>query len=360
MPTSGNFVQRHAEAVSLLHNVEVLHAVGDPNQTELFVFDDQVINGVRTLVVYYRKTKIPVINFLRRMKAYFLGFPKMKKPNLVHANVMRKDMLFAVYLKKRYGLPFVVSEHWSGFREVNQHTISFLAKRVVWLIGNQASFVIPVSEDLQKGLQTLGVVAPTKVIPNVVDTEVFQPIKRAINKRFTFLHVSNLVPLKNADKILQSFLSLLKQGYPFSLQIGGDGDTAFLYEKVKNSEFGEYVEIFGIQTYQEVADRMKKADCFILFSNTENQPCVIAESFATGLKVISTNVGGISEYFPVSAGILLPEVDVKLLENAMIEIYENRNLDDKENIVHYAEVTFSKRSIAQNISEVYYKILDPK
>ena len=43
-PTNGNFVQRHAEAVSLLHDVEVLHAIGYFNEKEKFVFDDQVIN----------------------------------------------------------------------------------------------------------------------------------------------------------------------------------------------------------------------------------------------------------------------------------------------------------------------------
>ena len=152
-PTNGNFVQRHAEAVSLLHDVEVLHAIGDFNQKEKFVFDDEMINGTRTLIVYYKNSKNPLQNFLRRMKAYQLGFKKMQKPDLVHGNVLHNNMLFAVSLKRKYGIPFVISEHWSGFlSKQNRKTIA-LAK----IIAKNAELVIPVSKELKKGLQVNGV-----------------------------------------------------------------------------------------------------------------------------------------------------------------------------------------------------------
>ena len=118
-PTNGNFVQRHAEALSLLHHVEILHAIGDSEQKETYVFDDKIINEIRTLIVYYRNTTNPILNFVRRMKAYQMGFFKMINPDLVHANVLQKSMLFAVYLKWKFKIPFVVTEHWSGFLKIN-------------------------------------------------------------------------------------------------------------------------------------------------------------------------------------------------------------------------------------------------
>jgi hypothetical protein len=42
------------------------------------------------------------------MKAYQLGFKKMQKPDLVHGNVLHNNMLFAVSLKRKYGIPFVI------------------------------------------------------------------------------------------------------------------------------------------------------------------------------------------------------------------------------------------------------------
>ncbi|MBL7878650.1 MAG: hypothetical protein JNN23_02125, partial [Chryseobacterium gambrini] len=48
-PTNGNFVQRHAEAVSLLHDVEILHTIGDSEQNESYIFEENHINGVKTI-----------------------------------------------------------------------------------------------------------------------------------------------------------------------------------------------------------------------------------------------------------------------------------------------------------------------
>jgi glycosyltransferase involved in cell wall biosynthesis len=101
-----------------------------------------------------------------------------------------------------------------------------------------------------------------------------------------------------------------------------------------------------MQSIQEVAERMKRSDCFILFSNDENQPCVIAESFASGLLVISTNVGGVSEFLPENFGILLDFPNENLLDE------HHRNA-----LQSYAERTFSVEKIGEQYSEIYADIL---
>ncbi|MGC4128188.1 MAG: glycosyltransferase [Bergeyella sp.] len=354
--TNGNFVQRHAEAVSMLHHVEVLHSIGDFNQREKFIFDDKIINGIRTLIVYYKNTKNPVLNFIRRMKAYSLGFKKMNKPDLVHANVHHNSMMFAVYLKKRFKIPFVITEHWTALRKINENKTSKGIKMTARTIGNHASKILPVSKDLASGLRNLGMRTSMKVIPNVVDTSLFSP-KKTENKEFTFIHVSNLIPRKNPEKILNVALKLLEKGYVFRLQIGGDGDISKIKDIAKKSDYQDKIEIFGIQTLPEIADRMRRSDCFILFSDDENQPCVIAEAFASGIKVISTNVGGISEFFPENAGILLDSVDENLLEAAMIHLLENKD-SDSEFLVNYANSVFSEKTIAEEYSKIYSEVLE--
>ena len=355
-PTNGNFVQRHAEAVSLLHDVEVLHAIGDFNQKEKFVFDDEMINGIRTLIVYYKNSKNPLQNFLRRMRAYQLGFKKMQKPDLVHGNVLHNNLLFAVYLKKKFGIPFVVTEHWTALREINRNKLPFQKKMIAKFIGNQSSMLLPVSKDLEKGLKSLPINTKMKVVPNVVDDTVFKP-KTSENEKITFIHVSSLIPRKNPEKIIEAAINLWKKGFDLNLKIGGDGDIKPLMNQIEKSSFRDKIEIFGELTISEVAEKMKNADCFILFSDDENQPCVIAESFASGIKVISTNVGGISEFFPDNFGILLEKVDVKLLEEAMIKVLNSELNSSKKEISHYAEQTFSKQKIAEKFSEIYNQVL---
>lgn len=358
-PTNGNFVQRHAEAVSLLHDVEILHAIGDLNQNQLYVYDEKIINGIKTLVVYYKNTRNPVINFYRRMSAYKKGFKRLQMPDLIHGNVLHNTMLFAVYLKKKYKIPFVLTEHWTALRKVNSRKTSHIIKLWARFIGNKADFILPVSYDLQNGLQNLMITTPMMVVPNVVNTALFKS-KEVLKKDFTFIHVSNLIPRKNPEKILDAAISLLKEGYRFKIQIGGDGDEAIvrsLKKLVDQNWVADHIEIFGMQEIDKIAERMQYSDCFILFSDDENQPCVIAESFASGLRVISTDVGGIKEFFPNEGGILLNKADVKLLKNSMIKMLQT-DFSHQEKLVHFAKENFSSKCIAMKFDEIYRKILN--
>lgn len=358
-PTNGNFVQRHAEAVSLVHNVEILHTIGDFDQDEKYLFDDRLINGIRTLIVYYKNSKNPVKNFFRRMKAYNKGFSKLQKPDLVHANILHNNMLFAVYLKKKYKIPFVVTEHWTALRKINAEITSKIIKQTAVIIGNQAEFILPVSNDLLLGLKDLGIKSKMMVVPNVVNTQLFIPQRKA-DTEFTFIHVSNLIPRKNPEKILDVALNLLDKGFVFRFQLGGDGNDEILNKlrnKVENSKFSDKITVFGIQTLNEIADRMGSSNCFILFSEDENQPCVIAESFASEIKVISTNVGGIGEFFPDNAGILLKKVDEAELYSAMVKMLKHDRNDDLSFLSQYAKDTFSQEMIAMKFSAIYAQVL---
>lgn len=356
-PTNGNFVQRHAEAVSLLHDVEVLHTIGNFNQKEKFVFDDQIINGIRTLIVYYKNSKNPLQNFLRRMKAYQLGFKKMQKPDLVHGNVLDNNMLFAVYLKRKYGIPFVISEHWSIFQEQNHVKISKSASFLAKKIAEKASFILPVTENLILGLQKLGITTPMKVLGNVVDTDLFSP-KFEKSEKFTFLHISNLIALKNPEKIIKAAIDLYQINSHFELQIGGDGDLKPLQKIIRENNAEGYIKTFGMLSLEKVSEKMKTANCFILFSDYENQPCVILESLASGIPVIATKVGGISELLNEKRGILIEKKYGQELLEAMKNMLEKHvELESSESLRKYVVENFSKSVIAEKFSEIYKQVL---
>jgi len=95
-----------------------------------------------------------------------------------------------------------------------------------------------------------------------------------------------------------------------------------------------------------------------LFSNYENLPCVIIESFACGVPVISTNVGGISEYFPENFGYLINPRDETALENSILKIY-NQEISPSKEIMHkYAQDNFGIDSISEKFSSLYVKSLN--
>lgn len=356
-PTNGNFVQRHAEAVAQIHDVEILHAIGDPNQKETYFFDEKINNNIRTIIVYYQQTGNSGVNFFRRMMAYKKGFSKMNRPDLVHANVLHNNMLFAVYLKKRYKIPFVVTEHWSGFLRINRHKLSKIKLFVAKNIAQKASYILPVSRYLLNDLKEIGFNNNMEVVENVVDTELFQH-KNKNNEKFVFLHISNLIALKNPQKIITVANRLSKEFRNFELQIGGDGDTETLKELIKYYHAESFISTFPMLSSKEVEEKMRASDCFVLFSDNETQGCVLLESLSTGTPAIATNVGGIPEIINDRNGILISNSEDELYE-AMKKVLTNKaNFDTPEKLHDYIDSRFSMRKIAEKFDQIYQKILN--
>lgn len=354
-PTNGNFVQRHAEAVASLHEVEILHAIGDPAQDQEFIFDDQTINGIRTLIVYYKNSKNPVLNFRNRMQAYQKGFLKLQKPDLVHANILHNSMLFAVYLKEKYKIPFVISEHWSGFLQVNRSKLSFVSILTARYIARKASCLLPVSTILMDNLKELKIGKKFKVIGNVINTELFFPEEKQ-NKTFAFLHISNLIPLKNPDVIIEAAFRLRKDFKNFELQIGGDGDVERLNKLIKKYDGQNYIKIFGEISHSEVAEKMKKSSCFVLFSDYESFSCVLLESLSSGVPVIATRVGAIPEIIGENHGVVIEKSEEELYTAMKNMLNGNYKADLSEKLHQYVVENFSVSAIAREFNQVYKNI----
>ncbi|MBH1958592.1 MAG: glycosyltransferase [Flavobacteriia bacterium] len=356
-PTNGNFVQRHAEAVSQLHHVEVLHAIGDPTQKEKFIFEDEMINGVRTLIVYYQQSANPALNFIRRMQAYRKGFAKIHKPDLVHANVLQNNLLFALYLKKKYKIPFIVTEHWSGFLRINRHRLSKFQLYAAKKIAGNASYLLPVSQYLLQDLKMLGFKNKMEVIQNVVNTNLFH-LKSAAPEKFTFLHISNLIPLKNPEKIIAASLRLHKKISDFELHIGGDGDVESLDQLVKEFNAESFIKTFPMLTLNEVSEKMRESTCFILFSDYENFPCVLLESLSTGTPAIATKVGGIPEIINSKNGILISNSEDELYGAMKKVLTRKSEFGDPKKLHQFVEDHFSMGKIADRFDKIYRQVLN--
>jgi len=356
-PSNGNFVQRHAEAVSRRHHVEVLHAIGDYDQKEKYVVDDKMINGIRTLIVYYRNSGNPFQNFYRRMKSYQLGFSRIQKPDLVHANVLHNSMLFAVYLKKKFKIPFVVTEHWTAFQEEDLEKTSFFIKQTAKYISGNAEFILPVSCNLKDSLILMGITTPMKVISNVVNTDVFTIKTKEEDNTVKFLHVSSLIARKRPLDIINAVVKLHSKGFKVSLEIGGDGDTEPLLSLVKEKNAEDYIKVFDAVRYHEVAEKMQKSDYLILFSENETQGCVILESFACGIPVISTKVGGAAELIIDGLSVGVEKNNTNHLNDVLERICEKKyTFKDQNEIRQFCVDRYSVDAIEKQFSEVYDEV----
>lgn len=372
MPTLGNFVQKHAEAVSLNSNVAALFVCSDIDCSEKFETTECTINNVFTVNVYYKKVthSIPLISQFQKatryIRAHFKGLKiisrKFGKIDLVHHNILYPAGIIAWYLKKTRNIPYIITENWTGYLPSKNNHLGFLQKTISKNIAGNASCITPVSKDLQDAMIHHGFKSGYEIVYNVVDISLFKPLQNiSTDRKIKFLHVSTLDDAhKNISGMLRVIAQLAKQRNDFECHFVGDGDTAPHISTAKQlSIYNNFAFFDGTKTTFEVAELMCHSNCFVLFSNYENLPCVMIEAFASGIPIVSSTVGGIPEHVSAELGLLVKPKDEKALLEALNRMIENlkANKYSSETLSNYAKENFSYEKVSEKFHCIYYRIL---
>lgn len=372
LPTNGNFVQKHAEAVALKSNVIALFVCSDTSCKKTIEVTEQTINNVFTIIVYYKKEKhfIPVFSFVQKcfryVRAYSRGFKIVRKHfkriDLVHHNILYPTGIIALYLNYFKRIPYVVTEHWTGYLPASNIYKGFLRKTITKKIANKASYLIPVSKDLQTAMEHHGFKSNYSIIPNVADVKLFYPLStKSNNGKIKLLHISTLNDVqKNISGMLRTIAKLSEQRTDFEMWFIGDGDTApHIKKAMEQGIYNSTVFFDGTKTISEVADIMRNADCFVLFSNYENLPCVMIEALASGIPIVATAIGGIPEHIDSISGILVEPGDEEELLNSLNKIFENIRAGkyDAQQLSNYAKANFSYEKVSEQFHMLYQKVL---
>lgn len=228
-------------------------------------------------------------------------------PDVVQLNVIQKQGLLALWLKKRYGIPYVIVEHWSGYLPENGmfKRLSAIKKRLYRRIAAQAEQVLCVSQRLQQAMQDCGIRAQQwGLIDNVVDGFFFEKVeskktkvesrKTKVESRKTLLHVSCFDErAKNVKGLLRAAKMLSEKRQDWKLVLVGTGvDYTDVRAFADTLDIPEgLLEWTGELTPSEVAERMHEADALVLSSRYETYGVVLAEAAAAGLPILSTPVG---------------------------------------------------------------------
>lgn len=357
-PYNGDFIQRHAEAVALMHDVSVIHIITDSSQKEQITYTFNSINNVNTHIAFIKPTQNPILKLLLFLKAFRVLIKKVSNFQIVHLNEVFPLGVFSLYLKWLKKTPYIISEHWTGYHYPNSKSISIYQKIISKIITKKASYICPVSNDLANSMRNLGLKGNYKNVPNVVDTNLFIPQKN-LDDIFTITHISNMNnDHKNIKGLLKVIAKVQEKIEKFRVQIIGENSYQYKDYASKLGINNNTIAFYDQITHKEVSEKLKNSNLFILFSNYENLPCVILEAFSCGIPVISTNVGGISEYFPNDFGKLITVNNQEKLTTHIINCYQNKyTFASKEQMHNYAKSLFSKETIASNFSELYTKSL---
>jgi glycosyltransferase involved in cell wall biosynthesis len=313
-PQEGDFIQRQLQALASNQPVYVLALFRDTSMAPLkFETVTNQHGQLHETIGYYNimPTGIKPVDGFHSTLVYARLIRKMikqhilkhGKPDLVHVHVAYRAGLAALALKKKYQIPFILTEHWSGYKNEDPagvNTMSRGKKTVIKHIIRQAQLVLPVSAGLASDIIRFVPGCRTEVVHNIVDESLFTPPAFRPVGRFRVLHVSAMGPEKRPEWVLSIFEQLRLKG-DAELVCVGEAPVHFA-ESVKKSPFANDIILTGSVSYPEVAALMKSAHALLITSKYETFSCVGAEALLSGLPVVSTPVGILPELIDQSNG----------------------------------------------------------
>ncbi|MDN3408128.1 MULTISPECIES: glycosyltransferase [unclassified Pseudoalteromonas] len=295
------------------------------------------------------------MGFLNNIIQLFIGKWIFKRylsrnsiPDVVHVHNSSSAEL-ALWVKKKYKIPFVVTEHsslmWSGYNKLSR------------LVFKESKANIAVSKRFAQHLSKQ-YNEKFYYIPNVVDTSYFQPIKfseEIYSSNFNvddaiFVSVGNLTENKNHRLAIKAFKNLVIRFKDIKLFIAGEGPERQSLEKLI-SELGLCNNVFllGKLPRNEVRELLWKSDFFVLPSKSETFGVVLIEAMAAGLPILSLQNGGSESIVNSSVGFIAKD-DREFTDNMAKLLVTPFN---KEEIIEYARLNFSQSVVSHLLKKVY-------
>ncbi len=361
-PVNGIFVREHAKAASIYNDITVIPPITSSNLVRgLYRYFETVEEGIKTVRIECKLSPIPKTNFFIHLWAVIRYLRKLTKeghkPDIIHAHVYFAGVI-AIILGKIYRIPVVITEHWTGFVTGK---LTSREKKMVRFGMNRAKIILPVSNHLENLIEFYGIKNRFCVIPNVVNTKIFNPSPfqtHRENEKKRILLVALLTPVKGVPYLLEALSKIQAKRRDFILDIVGDGSNKSEYEKM-STDFGldNLVKFHGLKSKEETAEFMRQCDFFVLPSLSENLPCVLIEAMASGIPVIATNVGGVKEMVNREVGILIPSRNVNALTEAINHMLDHYQDYSSEEIVRYAKERYSYKVVGKHLDIIYRNII---
>ncbi len=198
----------------------------------------------------------------------------------------------------------------------------------------KADFFITMSDSVTKSLFNLfPKLAEDKVVMIDHPTYDFYASKQKDNFDFQYnlLFFGYIKPYKGLDILLEALPLVLTKIPQIKLTIAGEvyGDASIYQEIIQKNNLNKYIDFQNRYiSNEEVKDFFHKADVSVLPYKHATQSGIIQLSYAFGIPVIATSVGGIPEVIAEDVtGKLVAVNDPESLAKAIISFYANFDLE---------------------------------
>jgi glycosyltransferase involved in cell wall biosynthesis len=255
----------------------------------------------------------------------------------------------AIWMAWLRGVPVVVNYRGGEadkFLSRSQGLVRFSMRRVAWLI-------VP-SAFLQEVFERYGMSAA--IVPNIIDLTRFHPRAARCNDSAHLVVARNLEPLYDNATAVRAFEIVLSQYPSAQLTIAGSGPHANdLKQLVEELGLAHVVRFAGRLDRDAMAALYRSADIMLNPSLADNMPNSVLEALASGVPVVTTNVGGVP--YIVQDGVtalLVPPADPQAMAAASLKILQSDELWRQLSVAGVAEVQrYTWARVAPLLANVY-------
>lgn len=289
------------------YDVTVVTTVEEKDEYELPDGSKRCISGLADESIRSNR----IVNLKNRIKK-LRSIWKDENPDLI-VSFIGKNNFMAILTSLGLKIPVAVSVRGEPTEEYYTGLLRFLARYLF----RAASGIILQTEESKKFFphKTL---KKAVVLPNPLNPLFLEEVYQQERERKIVL-VGRIDSNKNQRLAIRAFQRISNKFPEYKMEIWGTGeDYQALTEFVK--EIGMEEKILLLGATDNVKEKLKSADLYLLPSNTEGMPNSLMEAMALGLPVISTDCpcGGPKELIQDGInGLLVPVKDEEAMAQAM-------------------------------------------
>jgi len=356
--------------------------VGGPNdKTEKN--SEYIVNslGIKPVIIPEMRREL---NFRQDLLAY----KKLKqiiaefKPDVVHTHASKAGALGRRAAKDMGVKAIVHTFHGHVFDAYFNSVKSKFYQGVERRLAKNTDVIVAISEKQKKDLvdkYTICEASKVRVIPLGFDLSMFTIDKEIKRQHFREKYgledediaigiVGRIVPIKNHKMFLKSFVQLKKNTQKsIKAFIVGDGELRQEIEKEAislglkiSSNSAKNVDVVFTSWIREMDVLNAAMDIVALTSLNEGTPVSLIEAQASGVPIVSTNVGGVEDIVIVDeTALLVDSGDVNGFSNSLQSLVEKDTLRKKMAEKGSEQVLrqFSYKRLVDDMSKLYKELL---
>ncbi|MFX0068133.1 MAG: glycosyltransferase family 4 protein [Candidatus Hodarchaeota archaeon] len=191
------------------------------------------------------------------------------------------------------------------------------------------------------------------VIPNCVDVSLFCPSTLTHTGPEKLIYIGDLELWKGISYLIKAIEKLNETGHKAFLTIVGDGDYRNGLEKKAH---GLPIRFLGQQNHERIPQLLQKSSILVLPSLWEGIPTVALEAMASGIPVIATNVGGVSEIVTnEKTGILVRPKNADDIAQAVIRLSKSSSLRNtlRKNALRLVQNKHNFEKMVPSVERIY-------